>query len=66
MVTGQITCHCGQTMAGYMADSHVTPNGVSCVGIRHELHTPSICLECKLGTHSPSFVELLDTIRCEH
>jgi len=65
MVTGQITCHCGQSMAAYLADAHVTPSGASCFGIRHELHTPTICLECKMGTHDASFLEILETIRWE-
>lgn len=65
MVTGWIRCHCGQDVPGALADSHVKPNGVTCVGIREYLHKPGICLECREGTHRREFLDMLETIRWE-
>jgi hypothetical protein len=64
MVSGQITCHCGQSVPGWMADAHLV-GGVRCSGIREELHVPGVCLDCKLGTHSAVFLLALDVIRFE-
>lgn len=65
MITGQITCHCGQDVPGYLAHAHVKPNGATCEGIRLELHTPGICWECRNGTHSAEFARILDVIAWE-
>lgn len=65
MVTGQITCHCGQDVPGYLAHAHVKPNGAQCEGIREELHKPTICHSCRIGAHSNSFMDKLETIRWE-
>ena len=67
MASGWIECHCGQRVPAYMAgmDRHFTPRGGLCVGIREELHVPSICLECSQGTHDPSFMVKLEMIRSE-
>ena len=65
MITGQIVCHCGQDIPAYLAASHVKPSGATCGGIREELHTPTICLACRLGTHDRTFLDKLETIRWE-
>jgi hypothetical protein len=63
--SGWIECHCGQAVPGYLADSHVMPGGVSCVGIREELHRPTLCYLCLMDDHSPEFLRTLETIRWE-
>jgi hypothetical protein len=65
MISGQITCHCGQEVPGYLAHAHVMPNGASCAGINITYHVPGICHDCRQGTHSEQFMSTLDTIRWE-
>ena len=66
-VSGWITCHCGQDVPGYLAGpgKHVRPSGATCPGIDERVHTPSVCLECKSGTHGVGFARVLDVIRWE-
>ena len=65
MVTGWIVCHCGQDIPAYLATAHVKPNGAVCDGIIEAVHVPGICLECRLGTHSDSFLATIEAIRLE-
>ena len=65
MVSGWITCHCGQHVPAYLAGrgKHVTPNGGACYGINLDMHVTGICLECLHSSHSAEFMATLDMIR---
>ena len=62
-VSEWITCHCGQHVPAYMADSHISSSGGSCVGIREELHMHTICLDCANDTHTTEYQITLRKIR---
>ena len=66
-VSGQVACHCGQDVPGYLAGPgrHVRPSGGTCSGIDVALHAPGICWECRQGTHGAEFERILETIRWE-